>query len=204
MRALLRDLVFTPSCICCAALGEVVCPTCLTNLSTVKNSRISQIDLLICASDYSNWIRDRVIQFKSGNYQLGRALAQVVVEKCLVEIGNFPVVPIPTSVEKLRLRKIDTIGHLAKQIKLLDPKVSVHSNLVLVRSVRDQVGLNRLERQQNVAGAFASLAKFQGPVVLLDDVVTTGATISAAANALKVAGATEVFAVGLCAASHLG
>ena len=79
----------------------------------------------------------------------------------------------------------------------------MHSNLVLVRSVRDQVGLNRLERQQNVAGAFASLAKFRGPVVLLDDVVTTGATISAAANALKVAGATEVFAVGLCAASHL-
>ena len=203
MRTLLRDLVFTPSCIGCAVIGQAVCSNCLEKLSSVKNHQISQIDLLVCASDYSTWLRDRVIQYKSGNYELGRALAQVLLEKCLIEFGNYPIVPIPTSIEKRQLRQIDTIGHLARKIRLLDPRYSINSNLSLIRSVQDQVGLSKLERQRNVADAFAAKAKLTGSVILIDDVVTTGATISAAAKALKGAGAIRVFAAGLCAATQL-
>ena len=203
MRTLLRDLVFTPSCIGCAVIGWAVCSNCLEKLSSVKNHQISQIDLLVCASDYSTWLRDRVIQYKSGNYELGRALAQVLLEKCLIEFGNYPIVPIPTSIEKRQLRQIDTIGHLARKIMLLDPRYSINSNLSLIRSVQDQVGLSKSERQQNVENAFAAKARLRGSVILIDDVVTTGATISAAARALKAAGVARVFAVGLCAATQL-
>lgn len=203
MRTLLRDLLFTPTCIGCADLGQPVCSNCLENLSIVKNNQIPQVDLLVCASDYSGWLRDRVIQYKSGNYELGRPLAQVLLEKCLIALGNYPIVPIPTSVEKKQLRQIDTIGHLVKQIKLLNPTYSINSNLVLIRPVKDQVGLSKSERQRNVADAFAARAKLKGTVILIDDVVTTGATISAAAKALKAAGADKVFAVGLCAATYL-
>lgn len=184
-------------------MGQAVCSNCLEKLSIVKNHQISQIDLLVCASDYSTWLRDRVIQYKSGNYELGRALAQVLLEKCLIEFENYPIVPIPTSIEKQQLRQIDTIGHLVKKIRLLDPRYSINSNLFLIRSVRDQVGLSKSERQRNVADAFAARAKLKGTVILIDDVVTTGATISAAAKALKAAGADKVFAVGLCAATYL-
>lgn len=184
-------------------MGQAVCSNCLETLSIVKNHQISQIDLLVCASDYSTWLRDRVIQYKSGNYELGRALAQVLLEKCLIEVGNYPIVPIPTSFEKQQLRQIDTIGHLVKKIRLLDPRYSINSNLFLIRSVRDQVGLSKPERKQNVADAFAAKARLSGSVILIDDVVTTGATISAAAKALKAAGAAKIFAVGLCAATQL-
>lgn len=203
MRTLIRDLIFTPNCIGCAVLGQAVCSDCLEKLSIVKNHQIPQIDSLVCASDYSSWLRDRVIQYKSGNYELGRALAQVLLEKCLIEFGNYPIVPIPSSIEKQQLRQIDTIGQIVKKIKLLDPKYSINPNLFLIRPVMDQVGLSKLERQRNVADAFAAKAKLTGSVILIDDVVTTGATISAAAKALKGAGAIRVFAAGLCAATQL-
>lgn len=203
MQTLLRDLIFTPSCIGCLKIGQLACSHCLAKLSIVQNQKIPQIDQLICASTYSQWLKNRVIQYKSGKYELGRALAQVIIEKCLIRFGNYPIVPIPSSDEKIKLRQIDTIGYLAKQINRLEPKVSINSILYLVHPVKDQVGLSKLERQRNVANAFAVKTKLSGSFILLDDVVTTGATLSSAASALKAAGADQIFAVGLCAATFL-
>jgi ComF family protein len=69
--------------------------------------------------------------------------------------------------------------------------------LVRVRATRAQVGLGRRNRMANVSGAFAvrkrAAARVRGArVLLVDDVVTTGATAAAAATALKMAGAREI------------
>ena len=60
------------------------------------------------------------------------------------------------------------------------------------RDGRRQRGLTLAERRRNVAGAFTSLRGIVGPVVLVDDVYTTGATVSAAAASLRAAGASRV------------
>jgi predicted amidophosphoribosyltransferase len=64
------------------------------------------------------------------------------------------------------------------------------------RETRSQVGLTVAERKHNVTGAFrADKRKVDGKAILvLDDVATTGATLSACARTLKEAGAREVFA----------
>lgn len=68
------------------------------------------------------------------------------------------------------------------------------------RPIARQTGLPREERRRNVRGAFACSGTVPGTVVLVDDVYTTGATVGAAATALRAAGALEVHAVTLARA----
>jgi predicted amidophosphoribosyltransferase len=69
--------------------------------------------------------------------------------------------------------------------------------LVRARETRSQVGLSATERKQNVLNAFqADKNRVDGRTVLLmDDVSTTGATLSSAAEALSASGAKEVYAI---------
>jgi predicted amidophosphoribosyltransferase len=64
--------------------------------------------------------------------------------------------------------------------------------LVRTRAVARQTGLAQDERRRNVRGAFAATRPVHGCVVLVDDVYTTGATVGAAATALRAAGAARV------------
>ena len=70
--------------------------------------------------------------------------------------------------------------------------------LYLGREVRDQVGLDARQRQANLSGAFTARHRLSGTVVLVDDVTTTGATLTNAAKALRIAGAQSIFAIALC------
>ena len=74
----------------------------------------------------------------------------------------------------------------------------VSDTLEVVRSTRDQVELSAAQRRANVAGAYRATALVQGKVLLIDDVFTTGATMSACASTLLRAGAKEVHALSLC------
>jgi competence protein ComFC len=67
-----------------------------------------------------------------------------------------------------------------------------------VRRTRDQVELSSSARRMNVAGAFASWGAVVGRVLLVDDVFTTGATLSECAGVLRQASAGEVYALTLC------
>lgn len=69
--------------------------------------------------------------------------------------------------------------------------------LVRVRETRSQVGLTRAERHDNVHGAFQAIARRVNGrnILLLDDVATTGSTLSSCAETLYASGARDVFAL---------
>jgi predicted amidophosphoribosyltransferase len=89
-------------------------------------------------------------------------------------------------------------------MQVADPRVglTLARSLRLTRQPRDQAGLTAPERKANLVEAFACEAPPEGPVIIVDDIVTTGATLAEAARALRVAGVGEVRAVAIAATSR--
>jgi ComF family protein len=111
--------------------------------------------------------------------------------------GVDVIVPVPLSRLRLLLRHFNQAAVLAAELSRqtgvpMDPML-----LKRTRWTRSQVGMTRDQRRRNIAGAFGVTrhrrARLQGRnVLLVDDVVTTGATVDACARALKRAGAARV------------
>lgn len=113
-------------------------------------------------------------------------------------VGWFDaVVPVPLHRTRLARRGFNQAELMAEGVagRIEAP---VLDKLKVVRRTRDQVELSTHERRANVAGAYAARGPVIGKVLLVDDVFTTGATLSECAGALRKAGAGEVHALTLC------
>lgn len=144
---------------------------------------------------YGGWLADAIVAFKyEGEWgrkdHLGACLATV--------LADFPadrvIVPVPMHASRLRHRGYDQVALLAATAAAVSGD-EVVSALIRVRATPRQVGLGADERRANVAAAFAvrdPVAIAGRAVVLVDDVVTTGATIGACAETLRDGGAATV------------
>src|SRR5829696_5559434 len=112
--------------------------------------------------------------------------------------GRFDaVVPVPLHRTRLRKRGFNQAELLSRGLAER-MKATVSDTLQVVRSTRDQVELSAAQRRANVAGAYVATEPLRGRLLLVDDVFTTGATMSACAATLLRAGAKEVHALSLC------
>jgi ComF family protein len=118
--------------------------------------------------------------------------------------GADLIVPVPLSRQRLLWRRFNQAALLAQELARIERRPFDPFALARVRSTASQVGLTRNERTANVRGAFAvppaARERVEGRrVLLVDDIITTGATAGAAARALKRAGAraVDVIAVGM-------
>jgi ComF family protein len=132
---------------------------------------------------------------------LGRMLAEAVAGLGLF-LGEqeIPVVPVPLYSAKLRQRGFNQSETIARVALKLDP---CHAKLVLksgllerARATQSQIGLTRHQRRENLRGAFAVTKPedvLGREVLLVDDVFTTGTTVSECARVLRRAGASKVW-----------
>jgi ComF family protein len=112
------------------------------------------------------------------------------------------IVPVPLHPARIRRRGFQPAAVLARAA---GRTLGVPVRARLLRRTRDtpsQTGLDREARRRNVAGCFAAAGAAPARVWLVDDVVTTGATLGEAARALRAAGARRVAA--LCLARTAG
>jgi ComF family protein len=171
-------------------------------------SQASAFTRCIAGADYAApW--DRLIAHFKFHQQpeLAGAFAQLVLRALAHLAGQESpgieatadalLVPVPLSRERLRERGYNQAWELARR---LGRRLGLEFNANVLRRGRDtahQIGMSRQQREANLRDAFwvepAQRVRLQGQrVVLVDDVLTTGATAHAAALALKRAGATQV------------
>jgi ComF family protein len=114
--------------------------------------------------------------------------------------GEAPqrIVPVPLHPRALRRRGFNPAAVLARAVARVRGARVVPGALERTRDTPSQTGLDRPGRRRNVRGAFRARGAQPERVWLVDDVVTTGATLAEAARALREAGAREIVAV--CAA----
>ena len=153
-------------------------------------------DYARAAAVYEGGLRDALHAFKfSGRRALASPLGDLATEQCAASLpGRIDaLVPVPLARERERERGFNQSALLARRIgrRLAVP---VRSGwLARVRSTRPQSDLSAVERRANVRGAFrASHRVTDRHVLLVDDILTTGATLDACARALRAAGASRI------------
>jgi predicted amidophosphoribosyltransferase len=218
MRALL-DLVLPIRCAGCGRPDAVACLQCLAPLQRSPAPawpRPSPLGLPppFAVAEYDGAVRRLLLAFKEdGVMGLQRPLGWALARAVVAAIGaheRVVLAPVPSSRAARRQRGEDVVERLAdaaaRDLRRAGVRVSVVSALQHVRRVQDSAGLSASERAGNLAGAFtarsASVRHLSGqPVVLVDDLITTGVTLAECARALRGAGL-EVLACATVAATQ--
>jgi ComF family protein len=145
--------------------------------------------------------------------RLGRMLAEAIAQLANDAPGEMLVIPVPLHRSKFADRGFNQARSLAAAALAVLRKTHpewrltlASSTLMRLRATESQAGLTPRQRRLNVRGAFTvsdPAAVTQKHILLIDDILTTGATARAAAQALNRAGAASVWVATLARAGYL-
>ncbi len=202
------DFIFPKHCLGCGKNGEIFCFRCLNNVPKAKPPG----EKIYPALDYRDEKLKRALWlFKYGGYSsFAGIFGEIIYDRILEETadlkifsgsGEFLIIPIPLSPDKLKKRGFNQSELIARKICGEDGGKSFilrNDILIKTRETESQMSIKeRGKRLKNLAGSFAvkNGAELAGKnVIIIDDVITTGTTVSEAARVLREAGAGEILA----------
>ena len=208
----LAEWIFPRKCVlCCAFLSKEetdLCIKCRTNQPEYRygQKNVPHIADLTAVWCYSGDVRSSLHRYKFGNARhyapaYGRTLAMRIQE----DLPRADIVTwVPVSAKRLRQRGYDQVRLLAEAVS---PELGIPAE-PLLNKFRDNQANSDLktpeQRRANVLGVYRAVGqeRFCGKrVLLLDDIITTGATASECARVLLSAGAEEVIFAAVAAAT---
>jgi ComF family protein len=184
--------IVPPFCSCCAlpyatAGGENhLCERCLRDPPPFTT--VHAVGL------FDEELRQLIHSFKyDGRFQLDQALGRLLVQ-VLPAVGTFDLlVPVPLHPSRLRERSYNQALLLARILARRTGKKVLPRLLRRIRATPPQQGLTAEARRRNLQGAFALQGELAGErVLLVDDVLTTGATVRECSRVLLDGGAADV------------
>jgi ComF family protein len=204
----LLDLLLPPACVGCGRSGSLLCDACRAQLRPPSNPGDSFVapdagvvvgDALVAALAafrYQGPMRRALAALKyTGASRLAPMLADLALpalDRLLSLAGEAVLVPIPIHAERLAARGYNQAALLADQLGRRR-RLRVNPALARMRPTTKQHRLNRVARLQNLRGAFVAGGSPPATVILVDDIVTTTATLEACASALRLAGSDAVY-----------
>jgi ComF family protein len=215
------DCVLPRSCCVCERPGEVICKLCSLAISKHSSLRCYGCALTkACDCNKPDWSIDRTITLTSyeppydrligemkfqskqsigqilGNL-MGKQLREIVEEEKL-DLKRFSLMPIPLSSTRFRQRGFNQALSIANAIRKQLP-IKLDIGLTRTANKQSQSSLDRAQRLVNLSNTYALSSKFdkatKSHIILVDDVMTTGATLNTCAALLKRNGAREVWAM---------
>jgi ComF family protein len=206
----LIDLLLPPACAGCGRYGRLLCHACLASMRRLSYGRdqfsapdpatvVGEALILASAAfEHSGSIRRALQRLKYGGAgRLTAPLAHAAIpslHELLAITGRGTLVPVPVHPARLRQRGYNQAALLAGVLGR-EANLPVADILVRRRATTRQHGLNRAARLHNLRGAFDVRGGMRAPAtaIVVDDILTTSATLEACALALRSAGAAQVF-----------
>ena len=211
----LIEVAYPPRCAGCGLRGRWVCDECLKRTPLFADPRCQicslpstgaacdcrelpdRIDQLWIAAPYDGWVRSAIHSYKfAGETARAPHFASLLAAACASMGADAVLAPVPLHAKRKRQRGYEQTLILAREIgKRTDQQV--FTGLRKGRDTPQQVGLSRGERSLNLLDAFELAPGISAPehIILIDDVATTGATLTECAIAARNGGATRVSAV---------
>jgi predicted amidophosphoribosyltransferase len=195
------DLILPLECGGCGAPSTRWCPVCAAELAAradeprLVTARLDPGVPVLSLGRYADARRQAIVAVKEhGRADLVAPLA-VALRTGLSRLLSWGlleapliVVPAPTRAMAARRRGGDPVTRVARCATADMPGITVLRALRLTGGTRDSVGLSSADRQRNLAGRVRLTSEVPGPAIIVDDVVTTGATACESVRALQTAG----------------
>ncbi len=198
------DLVFPPLCVACEETQgpwvlSTLCRKCF--VAVLEPTRLSLPGLegvfALAAAKYKGVLKKWIPQAKFHSDPAAlRAIEEVVAQAAMTSLPEIPelVTYIPGHPDHLRERGVSVPRWLARRVSKALHISLAHGLLRRNRIPLAQTALSRRERLENMEGLFQVKEKsLPESVLLIDDVVTTGATLASAVNAFREAGVDRLF-----------
>ena len=225
----LLDLLFPPQCAGCGSWGKRYCPECFSRTQLIQNP-ICQIcgdplepsENVICGRCRTGPVSFTAVRswgvfadplqsaIHNLKYRQNRGLGEVLAQPLVGLLNRYRwgidlIIPVPLDKERRRQRGYNQAALLARPIAWETGIRYAPEGLMRVRTTRAQVGLSMSERVENMAGAFKAKSDVVSGrnIWVIDDVITTGSTINACANALINSGAEQVYGMTLARSAHI-
>jgi ComF family protein len=203
----LLNLLFPPRCVACGRGGSWLCPDCVDQILFYEPPWPPLLDDpwplqgVRAAAHFEGPLREAIHSFKyAGLRVLAGALGEILCDSWDAEPWPVDViVPIALHPRRQRERGYNQSALLARELGRHTNLPVCEQGLERMTPTLPQVGLNAAQRAENVRGAFRCRdGQLRGHAVLLvDDVLTTGATLRAGALALLDGGVSAVWALTL-------
>jgi ComF family protein len=181
-------------------LTQTTCSICLNATSKERSICLAcQLnkpfyDKIVVAYKYAQPLSSLLHKVKyNRQVAYSRVLSQLFYARVIKQIETWPdvIIPVPLNMHKLWKRGFNQSEELLKYFKLKHKITTV--NAVKLNHNDSQVGLDRDSREKNLSGSFVIYEDLTSKnVVLIDDVVTTGATVNELAKTCKLLGASNV------------